>query len=31
MKPVIVAEPDNWMHIDTYAALLYKNRRYGTG
>lgn len=24
MKPVIAAEPDNWMYIDTYAALLYK-------
>ena len=24
MKPVIVAAPDNWMFIDTYAALLYK-------
>lgn len=24
MKPVLVAEPQNWLYIDTYAALLYK-------
>ena len=24
MKPVLEAEPENWMYIDTYAALLYK-------
>ena len=24
MKPVLAAEPQNWLYIDTYAALLYK-------